>query len=78
MHDLDLVSLLLIAMINPYFIFLNSQFLIILLYIVYTVIMFLGHICEQHNNPADFFLDVISANESSVTEGTFNMLATTC
>ena len=65
-------------MINPYFIFLNSQFFIILLYIVYTVIMFLGHICEQHNNPADFFLDVISANESSVTEGTFNMLATTC
>ena len=24
--------------------------------------------CEQHNNPADFFLDVISANESSVSD----------
>ncbi|XP_065906231.1 broad substrate specificity ATP-binding cassette transporter ABCG2-like isoform X2 [Dysidea avara] len=27
----------------------------------------LGYVCEQHNNPADFFLDVISMNESSVT-----------
>ena len=27
MHDLDLVLLLIIAMINPYFIFVNSQFL---------------------------------------------------
>ncbi|XP_065903793.1 broad substrate specificity ATP-binding cassette transporter ABCG2-like [Dysidea avara] len=27
----------------------------------------LCYVCEQHNNPADFFLDVISMNESSVT-----------
>ena len=45
----------------------------LLMYTVYIVIMFLGHICERHNNPADFFLDVISANESLVTEGTFNI-----
>ena len=57
--------LIIVVMIIPY----------LLMYIVYT---FLGHICERHNNPADFFLDVISANESSVTEGTYNMLATTC
>jgi len=32
-----------------------------------------GHECEQHNNPADFFLDVISVNESSVANGKFTM-----
>ena len=32
------------------------------------LLVVLGHLCEQHNNPADFFLDVISANESSVEE----------
>ena len=31
----------------------------------------IGHVCERHNNPADFFLDVISENESSVTEGMY-------
>ena len=36
------------------------------------VVVFLGHVCEKHNNPADFFLDVICANESSVVEGTCN------
>ena len=30
-----------------------------------------GYVCEQHNNPADFFLDVISMNESSVTSGKY-------
>ena len=35
------------------------------------LLVFLGHVCEQHNNPADFFLDVISANEGSANdEGT--------
>ena len=31
--------------------------------------MFLGYVCEQHNNPADFFLNMITANENSVKEG---------
>ena len=38
------------------------------------VIVFLGHVCEKHNNPADFFLDVIYANESSVVKGTCNLV----
>jgi len=32
-----------------------------------------GHECEQHNNPADFFLDVINANQSLVAESKFTM-----
>ena len=30
-----------------------------------------GYVCEQHNNPADFFLDVICMNESSVSSGKY-------
>jgi len=30
-----------------------------------------GYVCEQHNNPADFFLDVICKNESLVTSGKY-------
>lgn len=36
--------------------------------------MFLGYVCEQHDNPADFFLDVICANErSAIDEGANNI-----
>lgn len=28
----------------------------------------LGHICEEHNNPADFFLDVIQDDERAVNK----------
>ena len=31
--------------------------------------MFLGYVYEQHNNPADFFLNMITANENSVKNG---------
>ena len=27
--------------------------------------IFTGYLCEQHNNPADFFLDVIIENEET-------------
>jgi len=30
-----------------------------------------GYECEQHNNPADFFLDVIIMNENSVNSGEY-------
>ena len=34
--------------------------------------MLLGHVCEQHDNPADFFLDMIITNEKSVNDqGTY-------
>lgn len=29
----------------------------------------LGYECEQHDNPADFFLDVVFYNETEVTKG---------
>ena len=39
--------------------------------------MFLGYVCEQHDNPADFFLDVICANErSAIDEGANNIYYT--
>ena len=28
----------------------------------------IGFVCEKHDNPADFFLDVISTNERSVND----------
>ena len=28
----------------------------------------IGFVCEKHDNPADFFLDIISTNERSVND----------
>ena len=39
--------------------------------------MYVGYICEEHNNPADFFLDVLTEAEKSGTAaitGRFSVL----
>jgi len=35
-----------------------------------------GHHCEEHNNPADFFLDVISGDSSSLRHIAIGLFAT--
>jgi len=30
--------------------------------------VFVGYNCEEHNNPADFFLDVMSGNSSTLQD----------
>ena len=38
----------------------------------------IGFVCEKHNNPADFFLDVISTNERSVNDEGIHCIAQNC
>lgn len=35
--------------------------------IVSVIYLFEGHQCEEHNNPPDFFLDIINGDSTAVT-----------
>ena len=36
------------------------------LYCFFFLFLFIGYVCEAHNNPADFFLDVINGDSTAV------------